>query len=103
MKGVNDMPTENPRVTFTLSEDLLKRIDDYRYEQRMRSQTQAIVSLIYKGIEALNIVPVTDAPTLTRKENELLSAYRAADERAQADALDMLWRHPARVDTSKEA
>ena len=47
------MPTNKPRVTFTVSTDMLDAIDAYRYGHRMKNQSQAILSLIDKGLDAL--------------------------------------------------
>ena len=48
------MPTENPRITITMSEEQLEEIRNYLHEHRLKNQTQAILSLINKGFEALN-------------------------------------------------
>lgn len=50
------MPTENPRITITMSEEQLEEIRNYLHENRLKNQTQAILSLINKGFEALNTV-----------------------------------------------
>ena len=47
------MPTEKPRYTITLDEELLKKIDDFRFERRFPNRTQATLELIRMGIEAL--------------------------------------------------
>lgn len=47
------MPTEKPRITITMSNEQLGRIDEYRYSNKMKNQTQAILSLIEKGYEVL--------------------------------------------------
>lgn len=49
------MPTEKPRytITLTLDEEMLKRIDDFRFENRFPNRTQATLELIRIGIEAL--------------------------------------------------
>lgn len=47
------MPTDNPRFTITLSGNLKDRVDDYKFNNRMSNQTQAIVSLIEKGLSKL--------------------------------------------------
>lgn len=44
------MPTDKPRVTFTVSQDTLDKIDDYRFRDKSKNQTQAILSLIEKGL-----------------------------------------------------
>ena len=47
------MPTEKPRYTITLDEDLLKKIDDFRFENRISNRTKATLELIRIGLEAL--------------------------------------------------
>ena len=47
------MPTEKPRYTITLDEEMLKKIDDFRFENRFPNRTQATLELIRIGIETL--------------------------------------------------
>lgn len=47
------MPTEKTRITITLDDDLASKIDDYRFANRQKNQTQAIVSLIKKGFASI--------------------------------------------------
>ena len=48
------MPTEKPRFTITLDEELANKIDNYKFTHRMKNQTQAVVSLIEKGFDSLH-------------------------------------------------
>lgn len=47
------MPTEKPRYTVIVDEELLKRIDDFRFENRYPSRSAATLDLIRLGFEAL--------------------------------------------------
>lgn len=47
------MSTDKPRYSITVDEELLKKIDDFRFEKRYQSRTAATVDLIKLGIEAL--------------------------------------------------
>lgn len=47
------MPTDKPRYTITLDEEMLKKIDDFRFENRFPNRTQATLELIRIGMEAL--------------------------------------------------
>lgn len=47
------MPTEKPRYTVTVDAELLKRIDDFRFENRYVSRSAATLDLIRMGIEEL--------------------------------------------------
>lgn len=44
------MPTEKPRVTFTISQERLSEVEAYRFDNKFKNQTQAILSLIEKGL-----------------------------------------------------
>ncbi len=47
------MPTGKPRYTITLDEEMLKKIDDFRFENRFPNRTQATLELIRIGMETL--------------------------------------------------
>ena len=48
------MPTEKPRYTVIVDDELLKRIDDFRFENRFQTRSEATAELIRLGLEALN-------------------------------------------------
>ena len=47
------MPTEKPRYTVIVDDELLKRIDDFRFENRYPSRSAATLELIRLGPEQL--------------------------------------------------
>ena len=47
------MPTDKPRYTVIVDEELLKKIDDFRFETRYPSRSAATLELIRLGMEAL--------------------------------------------------
>ncbi len=47
------MPTEKPRYTVIVDEELLKEIDDFRFENRYPSRSAATLELIRLGMESL--------------------------------------------------
>lgn len=59
------MPTEKPRVTFTIEESKLGQIKNYQFAHKIRNQTQAILSLIEKGLADLE--QINDTPTPSKK------------------------------------
>ena len=48
------MPTENPRITFAVDKHTLDKITEYRFEHRLKNQTQAVLTLIEKGLSSFN-------------------------------------------------
>lgn len=47
------VPTKKPRYTVIVDEDVLKEIDDFRFENRYPSRSAATLELIKRGIEQL--------------------------------------------------
>lgn len=47
------MPTKNPVITLVLTDDLLKRVDDYRYENRIPTRAEAVRKLLEKGLKGM--------------------------------------------------
>ena len=96
------MPTMNPRITFTVSEETMKAIDEYRFSHRLRNQTQAILSLIDIGFKVLqDNEPVEPAEKLTDEDRMVLNAYHAADPVYQEIALEILENHQAKKEKNR--
>ena len=74
------MPTERPRVTITVTQEQLKEIEDYRYGNKMKNQTQAILSLVRAGLDELK----------KREDEELKTASASVDTNAKAVGKDNL-------------
>ena len=47
------MPTEKPRYTVIVDEEMLKEIDDFRFENRYPSRSAATLELIRMGMKQL--------------------------------------------------
>ena len=47
------MPTKKPRYTIIVDDELLKKIDDFRFENRYPSRSAATLDLIRIGMEVL--------------------------------------------------
>jgi metal-responsive CopG/Arc/MetJ family transcriptional regulator len=45
------MPTESPKIIFVANEDLIKRLDDYRFENRVNSRSEAIRLLLEEALK----------------------------------------------------
>ena len=75
------MPTDKPRITFVLPEDVLRAVDEYRYSNRIRNQSQAIVQLIRKGLEVIGEQPYVQTESFTQEETELIHDFRSLPKR----------------------
>ncbi len=47
------MATKKPRYLITLDDDLFERVEDFRFENRFQSRSQATVELIRLGLEVV--------------------------------------------------
>ena len=45
------MPTQKPILTFAAEEELLERISDFRFENRIETRSEAIRMLVEKGLK----------------------------------------------------
>lgn len=74
------MPTNKPRVTFTIDEKQLEKIDKYRFEYKLKNQTQAILSLIENGLDAIAPKDSSNKPDFSKEELEHIKKYRNLDD-----------------------
>lgn len=47
------MATDRPRYTVSVDNDLFQQIEDFRFEHRFQTRSEATVELIRLGLEAL--------------------------------------------------
>jgi metal-responsive CopG/Arc/MetJ family transcriptional regulator len=45
------MPRKSPVITMVFTEELLKRVEDFRYESRIPTRTEAIRRLLEEGLK----------------------------------------------------
>lgn len=72
------MPTDKPRFTITVDDDLYNQITEYRFSNRMKNQTQAVLSLIDKGLAVLSGDHIKDLSSC--EEENHIKKYRTLDE-----------------------
>jgi Arc/MetJ-type ribon-helix-helix transcriptional regulator len=51
-QGGQVVPTKNPLIQLNMPEELIRRIDDYRFTNRFPSRAAAIKDLITKALDA---------------------------------------------------
>ena len=49
---VNNMTTNKPKLLFVIPQELLNRIDDFRYNAHIPSRSEAVRQLIEAGLES---------------------------------------------------
>ena len=45
------MPTEKPKIIFVADNDLLRRLDDFRYSNRIPTKSEAIRRLLQEALK----------------------------------------------------
>jgi len=51
------MTTEKPKIILVMDDDLIRRIDDFRFDNRAPSRSEAIRQLIELGLKAAKKSP----------------------------------------------
>ena len=51
--GGDSMATNKPRYTVSVDDELFQKIEDFRFERRFQTRSEATVELIRLGLEAL--------------------------------------------------
>jgi metal-responsive CopG/Arc/MetJ family transcriptional regulator len=72
---ISIMPTEKPKIILVMEENLLTRIDDFRFENRINSRSEAIRRLIEAGLAA--------SITTKEKKTARLNALQGTISRAR--------------------
>lgn len=47
------MATQKPRYTVSVDDEMFKQIEDFRFEHRYQTRSEATVELIRRGLEAV--------------------------------------------------
>lgn len=78
------MPSNKPRFTIVIDDDLFKQVDDYRYRHRLTSQSKAICDLVERG---LNVVLEEEATKKAAESEKSDSTAHYEDPLANTEAI----------------
>lgn len=101
------MPTAKPRFMVTISDEMRNEIDNYRFEHRCKSQTQAINELIERGLDVVlgDTSKIKEEPAntdgLTEEEISFLQGFStltASNRRLLTGILALLIREQGQSD-----
>lgn len=74
------MATDKPRFSITMDPQMLEKVEDFQYENRMKSQSKAISELIRRGLAELENSQKTEkAPSEMDEADEIAKQYRELD------------------------
>lgn len=80
------MATNMPRISLAIPEELLRKVDDFKFNSRIKNQTQAVLQLLERGLsfEDASKVIETDINNiysfLGEEEGDLVMAWRGLDD-----------------------
>ncbi len=75
------MPTQKPRITITMDSELFNKIEDFRFKNKYKNQTQAILDLIKSGFNELESYNKSNNGILFHKEAiNMAKKYRDLDD-----------------------
>lgn len=94
------MPTDKPRVTFTVNKDTLDKIDEFRFSNKSKNQTQAILSLIEKGLSDLE-PERKKAPSISDEARKAAKDYDSLDHHGKRVVRLVLDEELRRMDEQK--
>lgn len=91
------MPTEKPRVTFTISKERLSDLETYQHENKIKNQTQAILSLIEKGLSDFEPT-VKKAPSLSDEAMKVARDYQGLDRWGRGMVREVIGHEQTRME-----
>ncbi len=88
------MPTRKHMYSIILDDELLKKIDDFQFNNRYRSRSSATVELIKIAMQTLEgkepEEPQKKEPALSEQEENLLALYRRLEGGKQMEVLSFI-------------
>lgn len=73
------MATEKQRFSITVNDELYRKIEDFRFEKRIKSQSKAVNELMEIGFDALLGNDIKIAPSLSSYELGIVEKYNSLD------------------------
>lgn len=73
------MATDKQRFSITVDDDLYKKIEDFRFDRRIKSQSKAVNMLMEIGFKALSNNEVNIGPSISTFEQNILQKYNYLD------------------------
>lgn len=74
------MATEKQRFSITVDDSLYRKIEDFRFEKRIKNQSKAVNELMKIGFNALTGKNVNLGPSLSSFELGIIEKYNALDK-----------------------
>ena len=88
------MSTDRPRYTVSVDDEMFEQIENFRFENRYKTRSQATVELIRLGIEQLTqqnsslLEPSKSESTLSPDEHQLVEDYRSFNDEGKEKIRD---------------
>lgn len=73
------MPTDKPRFSIVVTDELYEKINDFRFNQRIKSQSKAVNELIKIGLHSILNEGFEISPNFTKQELSIIEKYALLD------------------------
>lgn len=78
-KGGQKMAISKQRFSITVDDDLYRKIEDFRFDRRIKSQSKAVNALMEIGFKALTDGDINIGPSISTFEHSILQKYNCLD------------------------
>lgn len=85
------MPTDKPRFSIVVTDELYEKINDFRFEKRIKSQSKAVNELIKIGLTSILNEDFEIEPNFSKQEINLVRKYNSLDAHGKK-IIDLLLR-----------
>lgn len=91
------MATNKNRFSITVDDELYKKIEDFQFERRIKSQSKAVNELMLIGLSALMDNDIKIGPDLNDYDMQLISSYNALDKDGKAFVIEVINKETQRI------
>lgn len=101
-KGELVMPTKKPRVTITMTPELYEQVEQYQFDNRVKNQTKAIISLLEAGLEDIETIEKR-TPSYSDEALKLASIFDSLDSHGKRILKSVLDEEARRTEEERAA
>lgn len=95
------MATNKNRFSITVDDELYKKIEDFQFERRIKSQSKAVNELMLIGLSALMDNDIKIGPDLNDYDMQLISSYNALDKHGKEFVIEVINKETQRIEAEK--
>lgn len=94
------MSTDKQRFSITVDDDFYRKIEDFRFERRIKSQSKAVNELMEMGFCAIMGKEISIQPNFSKQEINIIEKYRDLDDHGKRMVDLVLKEEHSRISSS---